>query len=214
MNKINLIIGCLVVVLLFGLGTWTGWSLHKTLRPCPTITTDTVAIQDPYWHHIADSLAGLSPIEKIKWLPQDTLYVPGDTILTPVDTAAILKDYFSVYVYNWENDDDTLSVKLKTTVTENKPIAYDLKYKVLPPFTTVINNIDNSLTYHKYLQFGADIPLYRYKTDSTTISPINRVSLELNYVFPKGYAGVGWRPYDNTISARLGTTIFKFKQIK
>lgn len=210
MNKVALIIGGIVSLLLFGSGFWAG----HTTKKCPIITNDTIEVVDVYWHHIADSLVNLSPIEKIKWLPQDTLFVPGDSIPFKVDTAAILKDYFSVYRYTWAQKDDSLEFKLKTTVTKNQPISYEFGYKFLKPFITINNSVDNSITYYNYLQFGADLPVYRYKSDSLAINPMNRISLELNYVFKKGYIGAGWRPYDNTISARLGTTILKFKQKK
>jgi hypothetical protein len=212
MNKLGwqLIIGGVIILLTFGGGFWAGRSSKK----CPTITNDTTVVVDPYWHHIADSLAGLPPKEVIKWLPRDTLFVPGDTILAKVDTAAILKDYFSIYSYSHDMVDDTLSAVINTVVTQNKPIKYTLDYKVLTPFTTVVNTQDNSITYQKYLQFGLNVPIYSFKADSAKFDNMNKLSLELNYVFPKGYFGVGWQPQGNVLGVRFGATLIKLKKKK
>ena len=201
MNKTNLIIGGILALILLVAGFTGGWYAHKELRPCQIITTDIITVQDPYWHHIADSLAGLPPKEVWKWHPKDTLFVPGDTVIQQVDTAAILKDYFSVYKYQWFKNDDTLSVELNTTVTENKPIAYDLKYKVIPSFTTTINNVDNSTNYTKYFYLGLNVP----------IKDVKYLDLEALYAFPKGYLGIGYGPELNSVTAKAGVTIFKIK---
>jgi len=202
MSTIKLIIGGIIVVILLTIGGFVSWNLHERFKPCPTITTDTIIVQDPYWHHIADSLAGLPPKEVWKWHPKDTLYVPGDTITREVDTAAILKDHFSIYEYNWKNKNtDTLAVDLTTTVTENKPIKYDLKYKFNIPFTTVINNVDNSTNYTKYFYLGLNVP----------IKDVKYLDLEALYAFPKGYLGIGYGPELNSVTAKAGVTIFKFK---
>mgnify|MGYP001596752611 CR=1 FL=1 len=209
MNKTDLIVTGVLAILLLVIGGYCGWSLHKTLKPCPVITHDTITIEDPYWHNIADSLAGLPPEEVIKWLPQDTLYIPGDSIPMKVDTAAILKDYFSVYKYKWEKKTDTLTANLETTVTRNMPIKYDLKYKINVPFTTVVNSVDNSVAYNSYLQFGLFMPVY--KLDKSKVN-IQDLGLEGTYIFPKSYIGASWQPNTQSIMARTGVTLFKFKK--
>ena len=214
-NKINNILLTAVAVILLTIGFAVGWKLYPTFKPCPEVTSDTIIINDTTWHHLYDSLASLPPKEKIKWLPQDTLFVPGDTFFKDVDTAAILKDYFSVFRYHWTKlDSGLLDVSLYTTVTENKPIKYELDYKILKPQTVVNNTIDNSVTYNKYFQFGVNLPVYCYSKDTLSKLNIMNVSLEASYVFPKGYVGVGWQPNTETINARAGVTLFKIKQIK
>jgi hypothetical protein len=212
MTKFNLIVGGIAIVLLFTMGFVSGWHSHKRFKPCPEITHDTIKVTDPYWHHIADSLSNLPPEEVIKWLPQDTLFIPNDTVFKDVDTMAILRDYYSIYTYDWTKNDDTLGVVLKTTVTKNQPIAYDLKYKIFTPFTTTINNVDNSITYNSYLQFGLDIPIYNYAADSNRFNNINDLGLELTYSFPKGYIGAAWVPNRDIVGVRFGTTLCKFKK--
>lgn len=204
MSKVNLIVGGVVVLLLLGVGMLGGWQLHKGIRPCPTVTTDTIVKYDTMWYTIHDTV----PVHKI-----DTIYVPGDTIEIPadVDTALILKNYFSVIDYTWSKQDSNIMFDMTTRVTQNRPIKYDFNYKLLKPFTTIINNIDNSVTYNHYVQAGLSIPVYGY--DSTKVNMQN-LSLEAAYVFPKGYVGASWQPNTKSISARAGVTLFKFKKVK
>ena len=217
MNKNTLLIGGAIVLLLLGVGAFTGWQLHSKLRPCPEIITNTVTVTDPYWHHIADSLSNLKPEEKIKWLPRDTIKLPGDTIKLPADTAtinAMLRDYLATYKYSYPLSTDTLDAVINTIVTKNKPIWYKLDYNIKIPFTTTNTYVDNSVTYNSYLQLGVNLPVYSYKPDSTGFKVMNKIALELTYTTPKFYIGTSWQPFDETISARLGTTIFKIKQVR
>lgn len=205
MNKSNLIVGGIIIVLLLTIGVWCGWSLHKELKPCPTITTDTVVKYDTTTYTIHDSIL----VQHV-----DTIYVPGDTVILPpnVDTATIIKNYFSVLDYTWSKQDSNIRFDLTTRVTQNIPIKYDFNYKLLKPFNTIINNIDNSVTYNKYIQFGLSMPVYTYKPDTKV--NVQDLSLEATYVAPKGYGGISWQPNTQSVSARAGVTLFKIKQIK
>jgi hypothetical protein len=209
-NKFNLIIGGALVVILLGLGTFGGWHLRNYVHPDPIITTDTVKVTDPHWHHIADSLAGLPPKEVWKWLPRDTIKLPGDTIKLPVDSTvikAMLKDYLATYEFAHEFDkNDTLNATVTVQVKKNHPIYYAIDYKFKIPFNTTINNVDNSTTYNSYLQAGINMPLQKEE--------FNKFKVEATMTFPKWYGGAGWEPLTNTWSARAGMTIFKIKNKK
>ena len=204
MNKINLIIGGIIVTLLLSIGIWGGWNLHKEFKPCPTVTTDTIIKYDTTWYTIYDTI----PIHTT-----DTIFVPGDTIIIPadVDTAAILKNYFSVVDYTWSKQDSNIRFDMTTRVTQNRPVKYEFDYKLLKPFTTVINDIDNSVTYSYYLQAGLSMPVYGY--DSTKVN-IQNLMLEATYVFHKGYVGAAWQPNTKSITARAGVTLFKINKVK
>lgn len=218
MNRTNLIIGSIILAVLLGVGGFCGWSLHKTLHPCPTITTDTISIPDTNWYHLKDSLiASNKQLKKslAYWKAhRDTITLPGDSIPYPVevDTSAILKDYFAAYKYGWSKEDSNIIVKDTIHVTQNIPYWHDLTYKFKKPFTTIINNVDNSITYNKYIQFGLSMPVYSY-SDSTKVN-LQNLTLEATYVFPKGYIGAGWQPNTQSVMARAGVTLFKFKQKK
>jgi len=194
-----------VAVLLFSIGLFTGYKLYPIINPYPIVTNHTEYIVDTQWYAIHD----YKP-----WIIRDTIYTPGDSIPMPtnIDTAAILKDYYSVYGYPWEKQDSNISFKLYTTITRNAPIDYCFDYTILRPQQIVNNNVDNSVYYYSYLQFGLDIPTYSFNADS--LVKINNLALDLNYIFPKGYFGVGWHPEGNIISTRFGTTIWKRKQKK
>ena len=197
MNKINLIIGGIIVTLLLSIGIWGGWNLHKEFKPCPTVTTDTIIKYDTTWYTIYDTI----PIHTT-----DTIFVPGDTIIIPadVDTAAILKNYFSVVDYTWSKQDSNIRFDMTTRVTQNRPVKYEFDYKLLKPFTTVINDIDNSVTYNRYLYFGIDVP----------IKNIRYLELEATYNWEKGYLGVGYTPELKSVNAKLGVSIIKFNKVK
>jgi len=220
MSKIQTYLIAGAIIILLGLGFWAGWKSHSALKPCPIITTDTITIPDTNWYHLEDSLE--LNIKNLKaqvyyWKNhRDTIVLPGDSVLIPadVDTAAILKDYYSKYRYGWVEENDTIAVSDSVTITQNLPVDHSLSYKFKIPFTTIINNVDNSISYNNYLQFGVGLPVYKIKADSTESVNLNNIRLELTYVFNKGYAGIDWQPNTNTIEARLGTTILKFKNKK
>jgi hypothetical protein len=197
-NIISILIGMIIVVISF-IG---GCTYHKKTYECPVTTNDTIKISDPYWHHIADSLAGLPPKEKIKWLPSDTLYTPSDTVFKNADTLAILRDYYSVFQYTWNKIvPDTAVFKLTTTITKNKPIKYELDYKFIQPFTTVINNTDNSVHYNRYINLGLSIPF-----KDASYATFNAI-----YATEKYYAGVGYNPKLKSLEVSAGVPIIKFK---
>lgn len=203
-NKNNLIIGSIVGLLLITTGFFGGWASHKTFKPCPVITSDTITIMDSTWYHIADSLINLPPREIIKWLPSDTIYMPGVETPIVVDTAAILKNYFSVYKYTWLQQDSAINLVLTTTVTQNKPIKYDLRYKWLQPTTVINNNIDNSITYNRYISVGVGVP----------IKNLDYSSVEATYTYRKGYVGTMYIPRLKSFGIRAGVNLIKFKQKK
>jgi hypothetical protein len=216
MSKLGwqLIIGGLIVILTFGGGFWAGYKTKK----CPEITHDTISVVDPYWHHIADSLAGLPPNEIVKWLPQDTIKLPGDTIKLPVDSTtikAMLKDYLATYTFSHEFEkNDTLDAKVKVIVKQNHPIWYGLDYKFKIPFNTIINTQDNSITYNDKLLLGLSVPMYRYAKDSVYYHYGQKISLDLTYASKKGYFGVMWQPFEKVVGAKFGTVLINFKQKK
>lgn len=214
--KHYLIIGA--VVLLFGLGFWAGWRSHSVLRPCPVITTDTILVTDTSWHTVKDSLDNV--IDSLEsnvdyWQHhRDTIKLPGDTIPMPavIDTVAILKDYYAIYKYGWEKEDSNVLVKDSVIITRNTPIWNSLSYKLKKPQQIIINNIDNSITYQKYIQAGLYIPVYNANADTNRFDNLNNTVVELTYTFPRGYLGVGWQPMSNIFGIRAGTTVFKFRK--
>jgi len=180
----------------------SGCNYHKKRFKCPEITTNTVIIHDPYWHHIADSLANLPPVEKIKWQPQDTFFTPPDTFFKDVDTAAILKNHFSVFRYKWYKlDTGKLELNLFTTITQNKPIKYELDYKILQPQTIINNTQDNSVHYAKYIYMGLSVPAKNM--EYTEISLLG--------TFKQLYVGIGYIPLQQGLSFKAGMPLFKWQ---
>ena len=216
--KINNILFSVVGLCLIGLIFLSGYLVYPQVHPCKQPTVDTLFIEDTTWHTIEDSLElNIDNLEEqvAYWKAhRDTIKLPGDSIPVPidVDTAAILKDYFSIYKYGWAKENDTISVVDSVTITQNTPVKHKLDYKIKIPFTSVVNNYDYSTTYYRYLLFGATLPVYTY-SDTQKIN-LADLTLDLNYVFPKGYVGVGWQPNQEAILAKAGVTLIKFKQKK
>jgi len=196
-----LLLGGLAIFVMFACFV-SGCNYHKNHFKCPEITTDTVITHDPYWHHIADSLANLPPVEKIKWQPQDTFFTPPDTFFKDVDTAAILKNHFSVFRYKWYKlDTGKLELYLFTTITQNKPIKYELDYKILQPQTIINNTQDNSITYKSYLYAGLDIfcPNMEYS------------EIALFYASRKSLLGIGYAPLSKGGSFKIALPLFTWQ---
>jgi hypothetical protein len=196
MSKVSLIAGGLIFLAVLLGGAFGGWQAHKILRPCPIITSDTVTIHDTITYTVYDSI----PVLKV-----DTVWVPTPVeIPAVVDTAAILKNYFTVLDYTWSKADTNLTWDLTTRVTQNRPVSYRLDYKILRPQTIINNVVDNTITYNKYVYAGLGLPI--------TKTPFNSVSIEGIYAFPKGFVGLEYQPITNITSVKAGITIFKFKK--
>lgn len=220
MNKLKSYLIASVITMILGIGFYGGWSLYPRLKPCPNITSDTITVLDTNWYKLEDSLKltiGNLQAKVDYWKNhRDTIKLPGDSILVPadVDTAAILKDYFSIYRYGWEKSDSNITVVDSVTITENTPIDHMIRYKLNKPFTTIINTIDNSIWYNRYIQLGLEMPVYNLNTKQVLLNQLYDIKLNLHYIYPKGYVGVDWQPNTNILSVEGGINIMKLKNRK
>lgn len=152
-----------ISALVLSLGIFSGWKLHKTLRPCPVITHDTTYVVDTVEFHIRDTVPFY--VQRL-----DTILY-HDTIPRVVDTAAILKDHFALHVYDRNWNDTNLIVSIRDTITQNKYLHNDFTYKILRPQEIIINKEDNSITYGRYITLGVGIP----------IKNVNYITIEGSY---------------------------------
>lgn len=217
---LKIIVGSIVVLMLFGIGFCTGYKTYPKRNPCPE--ADTITIDDSYWRNMADSLKNAPPKETIRWATitktikvKDWAWVDSVMTANEVDTAAIMKDFYTVKEYKWQKiDSGMLQVDLNTTVTQNKPISYSLDYKILEPRTETYITEDNTITYNKYLQAGFTVPM----CFPDVTKHLNETTLDLIYVFPKGYIGAGYQGLFNYkqdyLLVKGGITLFKFQKRK
>lgn len=218
MKRLKKTLVAISIVALLSIGFFTGFSVYPKLKPCPTIVTDTIVVYDSSWHMISDSI-GLV-IKDLKkeveyWKNhRDTIKLPGEVIEIPadIDTAAILKDYYSVYKYGWEKSDSLINIVDSVIVTQNVPVYHSIRYKINKPFLTIINKLDNSISYNRYLQVGSSIPLYNYRSKEFDPSYFKDMSFKVNYVFPKGFVGAEINHSMDYLSLCIGTTLCKFKK--
>lgn len=191
--KTNFIYTIIIVVLLI-LSFIGGCSYHKKTFKCPTSVHDTILTHDTVIHNIPNYYP---------YYIQGKDSIIHDTIPRIVDTTKILQAYFDKHIYlrKWEND--TLQVWLLDAITQNRPIEQEVnfKYRIKTPFTTIVNTIDNSVHYQKYVTAGLGVPFK---------DPMS-FSLDLTYNAKIGYVGITYTPKLNSFGITGGVTLFKFK---
>ena len=192
MKNLKFILGGLVVLALLGLGFCGGYKTYPYRNPCPVIQRDTIYVYDTLTHEIPKPY----PVPVL-----DTVYLPGNTIPQDVDTAAILKDYYSYHAYNRTVEDSNIRIAIKDTLSKNNYVGSSIWYTLLKPSTTIVNTVDNRVYYNKYVTFGFDAP----------IKNVDYSELEVLFVAPKWYGGLGYTPIQNSVSIKAGMTLFKFK---
>jgi hypothetical protein len=73
-------------------------------------------------------------ISVIKQTDTVTLTLPQN-----IDTAAILEDYFSTYVYSDVQDFDSIKFEITDTISQNKIVSRSIEYSLLYPTVTITN---------------------------------------------------------------------------
>ena len=171
----------------------SGCNYHKRQNPCPdpVIVTNTVILHDTVTHHI----------DKWHYSQKTDTVIYTDTIIQPVDTTEILKDYFALHVYSRHWQDSLLTVDLRDTITENRFLRNDFRYKILRPQIIINNTLDQSVHYNKYFYLGLDLPFY--DSDHAEVMAL--------YAFDKGFIGAGYAPFQKGVSVKAGVKIFKFE---
>jgi hypothetical protein len=183
-------LGVLVLLILSFIG---GCATHRKLFKCPKMTIDTIMVIDSFPKIIRDSF----PYYTSK---QDTVFY-WDTVFYDVDTAAILRDYFALHIYNRQWKDSLIRVNLSDTITQNRPIGNFFEYRILRPQTIINNSVDNTITYNWYWTAGIDFP----------IKNIDYLEFESTFHFSRWYIGAGYTPQLKSADVKIGATILKFK---
>jgi hypothetical protein len=171
----------------------SGCHYHKFHYPCPepSIVTNKVILRDTITHFI----------DKWHYSQRTDTVIYNDTIIQPVDTLQILADYFALHVYFRTWEDTLLKVDIRDTVTQNKFLQNEFKYRILRPQTITTFITDNSVHYSKYVYLGLDIPFYNAEFSEVTAL----------YAFNKGFLGAGYAPFQKGLSIKTGFKIIKFK---
>jgi len=205
-----LLLGSLAIFVMFVCFV-SGCNYHKNRHPCPepNIVTNTIILHDSSWYHIIDSLNHIVDSLKNKPQPEPVIvYKPGEKIPVPadIDTAAILAKYYTTFRYYWQfpekfTPDDSIRIKLNTTISQNKPLVYDLSYQWLKPQTIINTTVDNSVKYNSYLYFGLDIfcPNMEYS------------EIALFYASRKSLLGIGYAPLSKGGSFKIALPLFTWQ---
>lgn len=123
----TIIIAVLIIVVLL-----LRWCNPKT-QPEPIVITKT----EVKWDTITKVINNYVP----KW--KDRITIHTDTVWREnnqnIDTAEILKDYFASYYYSDVISNDSVTITINDTITENKIKVRNIKYDILYPTITITN---------------------------------------------------------------------------
>tara|TARA_R100001369_G_C3290509_1_gene163802 strand:+ start:128 stop:739 length:612 start_codon:yes stop_codon:yes gene_type:complete len=148
------------------------WKRWKTPSP---IDTPVVVRVETKWDTVTKEIPVYIPEWKVRTEYKDTF------IYKNIDTSEILKDYFASYSYFDTLYNDSITIRIKDTITQNKIKSRSIEYDLLIP-TTIITR-DSIVRKRKfYLGIGA----------SGTTSQLTNVSGEILYTGRKKIGiGVG-----------------------
>lgn len=186
----NYLVAGAVLLALLGV-CYFGYTMYPKFNKCPDVLADTVYVKDTILHYIPDTIPYYTVI-------YDSI-VYHDTVYKDVDTAEILKDYFAVHYFTRNWTDSLLTVTLKDAVSRNSLLDNTFTYKILRD-QQVINNVIN--IYSKYVMVGASLP-------TKSVQHFN-LNVEINYVTPKFYVGIGYDAELNCPTIRGGAVVKQF----
>lgn len=123
----TLIIVVLIVVIL----------LLRWCSPNPSPEPEVITKTEIKWDTITKEITTYVPEWKDRFIPiRDTVWVESHQ---DIDTAAILEDYFSSYYYSDVISNDSVTITINDTISENKIKARNIKYDILYPTITITN---------------------------------------------------------------------------
>lgn len=188
-DNLKLIVGGILIFLLFGTGFCSGYKVKK----CPTITTNTMIVHDTIIKKIPNNIYHYS--ERI--VRKDSIIYNNTIEYKDVDTAQILRNWTSIYIYDRYFHDSNINVYLTDSISQNKSIGHSFKYELLKP-QIVTNNELITKNYRRSLYAGAGIDS---KKD---------LSIQGLYTGPKLGVGIGYAPMTKNIEVKAYINLFNF----
>jgi len=143
-TKLKLILGGIVILLLFGTGMCTGYKVKK----CPEIVTNTITVHDTITNYIPKDIYHYVQVLK------DTVIYNDKIVYKDVDTAQILRNFFSTYIHERYFHDANINVYLTDSISQNKSIGHSFRYQWLQPQTITENKVTVN-NYRKSIYVGA-----------------------------------------------------------
>lgn len=160
----------IIAIMLYAYGIYRIIKLHSAQKP---ETTTTVV------HHIYDTTARriIVPYPVLQKSHRDSFIV---TPAGPVDTASIIKSYFTTHNYEWNFRDTALDATIHDSIGFNRLLARKLTYKLIKP-TTVITNTTTIET-HARIQFYGGLRAMVWQGQVSTLTPVAGVRLQSWYI--------------------------------
>jgi hypothetical protein len=148
----------IIAIVALLIGSVLGYTLRSKTYHCPAITHDITYVKDTVDHIIYDH---------VPWyylVLRDSIIYNVVDVPNNIDTAAVVKAYYSRYTYDRLWQDSLIQVKMTDIITQNKPLHNEFKYKILRPQTVYTTNVDNSIYYNRALYAGITINTFDNKT--------------------------------------------------
>jgi hypothetical protein len=194
----NWVIAILILIILTGV-FFGGFFTYKKINPCPVSSHDTIKIIDTVIHFIPDSIPYyIVKRDSVKY--RDQKWMDSVLLATKVDTAAILREYYALHYYDRIFEDTLLKAELKDVISENQFKDNVFSYQIKRP-QIIVQNIDNSVTYSKYIYLGAGL----------VINDPKYSNLEILYAYKRGYAKIGYLPFQNGFVVGGGFKLIKLR---
>lgn len=102
-----------------------------------------------------------------------------------VDTAAILAQYFTKYMYQRNMRDSSIDLTFIDTVTQNKITGYYLAYKIIKPCInteTIITKPAPTAKYNFYTGVGSGVGVAQLNAAAMLTMPKHAVSVQTNVI--------------------------------
>lgn len=123
----TLIIVVLVIVIL----------LLRWCSSSPTPEPEVITTTEIKWDTITREIAHYIPEWNDRFISvRDTIWIESHR---DIDTASILEDYFASYYYSDVISNDSVTITINDTITENKIKSRNIKYDILYPTITITN---------------------------------------------------------------------------
>lgn len=193
----------IVVVAVLGIGIFSGWRMHQSLRPCPVVSHDTINNVV----HVVDSIKVIAPYYTtvIK-----EILVPVPIKLSKEDSLNIFKIYNKLYtdfnikkVQERKFQDSLLKVIMIDTIQHNEIKAGSFKYELIYPHQTIINSTTIN-EFNNTLYAGLAAP----------IKDLNNLYASVLWTTPKYYLQANYSLKDKGFLIGAGLPIWKLKTTK
>ena len=196
MKKIkDTLLSIIIIIVILSVTFFGGGRYYINKIEVPQINSDTILVYDTIERTIIDSFP---------FYVDSLIYVEVEVeIPAIVDTAKILKDYYTEKTFNRVWKDSLVKVNLTDVLYKNNLKSNEFKYTLLRP-QQVVTNVTNITNYQSYIYGGL------YTNVSSTFT--NVYGFQLTYAGPQWSYSVGVAPFQSFYEFSLSYKLIKLKK--